>query len=69
MAHKLRALVALPADLGLIPSTHREVHKLSITPVLGDLTVFQYPEATNTQLQCKNTYSHRIKVNELKKEE
>lgn len=38
MTSRLRTLVALPDDVGLIPSTHMiGGSKPSVTPVLGDL--------------------------------
>jgi hypothetical protein len=41
MAQRLRALDALPDNLGLIPNIHMAVHKpSSVTPVPGNLTYF-----------------------------
>jgi hypothetical protein len=40
MAHQLRALAALPADPGSIPSTHTGAHN-SVTPIPENLTPSQ----------------------------
>jgi hypothetical protein len=48
MAQQLRALAALPEDLGSIPST-----LISVTPVSGDLTPYANIHTSKTLMHVK----------------
>jgi hypothetical protein len=65
MAQWLRALAALPKDLGSIPSTYKEAHKPSVNLVLGGCDTLAWPpELPGASIvyrySCKpNTHTHK----------
>lgn len=64
LTQHLRALATVPGDLGLIPNTHKWVHKQLSLQFQESNAVFWLPSVPDTQWYCRqNIRTHRIKPN------